>query len=249
MNLTYIGIDLTRHLRNVSNLMFTLLLPVAMYIIFGATASYGDESVGNANSKFYVMASMAAYGAALATTSTAANAASEAMLGWGRQLSLTRQPFTGYVLNKVVVAVALASVAVAIVFVAGALTGAKADSWWIWLATYGIILGGSVIFALFGLAVGLLFNSETATGIASGALVFLAFFGNMFLPLSGTMLDIARFTPMYGYASLSRWPATEGWLSDATRDNLTWSVVNFVAWLVIFGTLAVLAGRKARTRQ
>lgn len=249
MNATYLRIDLARHLRNVSNLMFTLLLPAAMYVLFGASSSEGNEDVLHGNVKFYVMTSMAAYGAALACTSTAAQAASETMLGWGRQLALTRQPAAGYVANKVAVALALALVAVAIVFGIGTATGARADSLGVWLASFGIVIGGGAIFALFGLAVGTAFKSESAPSIASGSLVFLAFFGNMFIPLSGTMLDIARWTPMYGYATLARWPATEGWLTDGSQESLTHAVVNFVAWFVIFAVLAAWATRRGRARQ
>lgn len=249
MNATYLRIDLARHLRNVSNLMFTLLLPAAMYVLFGASNSDANQRAVNANVKFYVMASMAAYGAALACTSTAAVAASESMLGWGRQLALTRQSAAGYVANKVALALCLAAVAIGIVFGVGALTGASADNLGIWAATFGIVIGGGAIFALFGLAVGASFRSESAPSVASGSLVFLAFFGNMFLPLSGTMLDIARWTPMYGYATLARWPSMEGWLTDGTQESLTGAVVNFVAWFVVFAVLAALATRRARARQ
>lgn len=249
MNATYIRIDLVRQLRDWSNLMFTLLLPVAMYILFGASNSGGDQTTVNANVKFYVMSSMAAYGAALACTSIAATAASESMLGWGRQLALTRQPGWGFVANKVVVAFSLAAIAAALVFVTGWATGASADSIGLWLATYAIVIGGGAMFALFGLAVGLSFRSETAAGIASGSLVFLAFFGNMFLPLSGTMLTIGKFTPMYGYATLVRWPTTEGWLADGSSDSLALAMVNFGVWTAIFAVTAVLASRRARARR
>lgn len=249
MNATYIAIDLRRHLRDWSNLMFTLLLPVAMYVLFGASNSDGGQMTMHANVRFYVMSSMAAYGAALACTSTAAQAASESMLGWGRQLALTRQPAYGFVANKVVVAFALATVASALVFLVGWATGAEADHWWLWLATFAITIGGGAMFALYGLAVGLAFRSETAASIASGSLVFLAFFGNMFLPLGGTMLTIAKFSPMYGYATLVRWPTTEGWLTDGTSDSLWLAVVNFVVWTAIFAVTAVLASRRARARR
>lgn len=249
MNATYIRIDLVRQLRNVGNIMFVLGLPGAMYLLFGASNSSADTRMLHANVAFYVMTSMAAYGAAVATTGIAATAATESMLGWGRQLSLTRQPGWGYVANKVAVALSLALVAVAIVFGIGALTGAHADTWQIWAQTFGIVIGGSVMFALYGLAIGMLVKSETASSVASGSLVFLAFFGNMFMPLSGTMLQVARFTPMYGYAVLSRWLGTEGWITRDTRDSLTWAVVNYGVWFVLFALLAVVATRRVRQRQ
>ena len=248
MNATYIRIDLVRQLRDVSNLMFTLLLPVGMYLLFGANASNGDLDVGNSNVRFYIMTSMAAYGAALACTSIAAGAASESMLGWGRQIALTRGQNT-WVANKVAVAMTLAGVATGVVFVVGWATDARADSWGIWLQTLAIILLGAAVYSLYGFTIAMLARSETAVGIAAGSVVFLAFLGNLFLPLEGTMLEIARWTPMYGYATLTRWPSTEGFLMDGTQESLLWAVVNFVVWTLILVALALLAARRSRGRQ
>ena len=45
------------------------------------------------------------------------------------------------------------------------------------------------------------------------------------------MLDFARFTPMYGYVGLVRWPELEGTLaSGAGSDELWVLVADFVAW-------------------
>ena len=75
-----------------------------------------------------------------------------------------------------------------------------------------IVWAGSALFAIYGLAVCLAFRSHNAIGIASGLIVVMAFLGNVFTPMSGLMLDIGRFTPLYGYAALARYPLTDGWL-------------------------------------
>jgi ABC-2 type transport system permease protein len=84
MSLTYIRIDLLRQLRDLSNLTFIVAMPVVMYLVFGATAEYGGERAGNGNVQFYVMSSMAVYGAAMAATSVTGTAKMEQILGWGR---------------------------------------------------------------------------------------------------------------------------------------------------------------------
>ena len=71
---------------------------------------------------------------------------------------------------------------------------------------------GSALFAIYGLAICLVFRGENAAGIASGLIVVMAFLGNVFTPMDGLMLDIGRFTPLYGYAALARYPLSEGWL-------------------------------------
>ena len=161
MNLTYIRIDLHRNLRDVTNLMFTFAIPVAMYLLFGRSETAELQS-GRGNIGFYVMSSLAAYGAVVAATTTSAQAASEAMLGWGRQLGLTKQRPLGFIANKVAVALLIGAVASGVVFAVGSTTGAQADVWWVWLASWGIGILGAALFGVFGLAVALLVKSESA---------------------------------------------------------------------------------------
>ena len=103
VNLTYIRIDLVRCFRDVTNLLFTFAMPVFMYLLFGR-AQYSDVQSGRGTVGFHVMSSMGAYGAVIAATAIAATAATESMLGWGRQLALTKQQPLGFVANKVAVA-------------------------------------------------------------------------------------------------------------------------------------------------
>lgn len=251
MNPTYVRIELLRQSRDIGNIMFILFMPVAMYLLFGNMFGGGGESAGNGNVKFYVMASMAAYGAAVATTSIAGTAATESMLGWGRQIALTPMKPRDFVAAKVSVALIVSAASIGIVYLVGALTGAQAETPAIWTMSYVITVVGSGIYALYGMGIGMSFKSETAIGVAAAGMVFFAFFGNVFLPLSGTMLSIARFTPMYGYAGLARYPLTEGVGAGvgAGTDSLMVLVANVVAWTLIFAALALWAVRRSRVRQ
>jgi ABC-2 type transport system permease protein len=255
MNLTYLRIDLVRQLRHPEILVFVIALPVVMYLIFGSTFAQGNDPAGAGNVHFYVMVSMAVYGATLAVTTISGGAALEVMQGWGRQIALTPLRPAGYVAMKTVVALILSAVAVAAVFIAGLLTGAQAGSWRTWLVSLLITWLGSALFALFGLAVAQTFRSESAVGIANGALVVLSFFGNLFVPLSGTMLQVARFTPLYGYTGLARWPQLEGANVNPTApgftgtDSLGMLIANYAVWAAIFALWATLAMRRGRSRQ
>ena len=251
MNLTYIRIDLLRCFRDVTNLLFTFAMPVFMYLLFGKT-QYSDVHSGRGTVGFHFMSSMGAYGAVIAATAVAAAAATESMLGWGRQLALTKQRALGFVANKVMVALVLGALSSGLVFIVGVLTGAKADAWWVWVVSWAIGIFGAVLFGVYGLVMGLLLKSESAAGVASGTVVFLAFFGNMFMPLTGVMLDIARFTPMYGYVGLVRYPQVEGEIqqTDPLQTDSIWLLVaNYLAWLLVFTGLAVLGHRSSRKRQ
>lgn len=246
---TMLRIDMLRRLRNPATLAFTLGMPVAMYLLFGANSSYASASAGHGNVAFYVMVSMAAYGVAVAMSSITALAATEAQQGWGRQLAMTPLGTTGYALNKVVNALIFASISLGAVFVIGRFTVAQADDAWRWFACAGLILLGGTMFGLYGLGIGLFFISDRgAPALASIPLTFFAFFGNVFIPLDGTMLDIARFTPMYGYASLVRWPLNDGQLTTGQTDQ-PWAIAaNIIGWLAIFGVLVVVGARRSRAR-
>ena len=137
-------------------------------------------------------------------------------------------------------------------FIAGWATGADAPAR-VWIGTALIAWLGSGLFALFGLAVAQTFKSESSVSIASAALVVFAFLGNLFVPLSGTMLQIARFTPMYGYAGLARWPQLEGVTIAGNglgpEDSLAMLILNVVLWAALFGVIAAWAVQRGRRRQ
>ena len=84
-----------------------------------------------------------------------------------------------------------------------------------------------------------------------GLLVVLAFFGNLFMPLSGTLLEIAKFTPMYGLKGLASWPQMEGMttgMNAAQEDSLLGLLVNVLAWTAIFAVTTLLAARRSTAR-
>lgn len=253
MNATFTGLELRRVFRDYVSMFFIAVLPAFFYLIFGAAQEASSEDAGNGNVAMYVMISMAAYGAVTATTGVGGMAAVERMQGWGRQLGLTPLPDSDYVFMKAAVAVAVAAIPITLIYLLGVLTDAEGTVG-AWLLSALIVLAGAAVFALYGLVFGLALKSEAAVGAASGSLVILAFMGNIFFPLSGTLLTLAKFTPLYGYVSLARYPVTEGYLfniSDGTvtHEALWVPVVNVSVWAVIFALLAIWLVRRGRARQ
>ncbi|AKT51109.1 ABC transporter permease [Arsenicicoccus sp. oral taxon 190] len=251
MNLTYYRLELRRELRDHVGLFFIVALPAFMFVVFGATQSYGKADAGHGNVAAHIMISMAVYGAVTATCGIGATAAVEKMLGWGRQLGLTPLRDSGYVLVKVADAITIALLPVALIFTIGAFTGARAEAH-VWWQSGLLAVLGALLFSLYGLVFGLGLRSRSAASAASGSVVILAFLGSMFMPLSGTMLQIGRLTPLYGIVQLARYPLTDG--AVLTNDGLVteplWiPLANVVAWLVILGTLATWLVRRSRGRQ
>jgi ABC-2 type transport system permease protein len=241
---SYAALDLRRQGRDRVQMFFVLGLPAFMYVVFGVGS---QEPVGSANVAMYVMVSMAAYGAVTATTGVAGSAVLERTTGWGRQLALTPLGPVAFLLVKTGLAMAVAAVPVALVFAIGAATGA-AGSASDWLLSGAIVWVGSALFAVYGLAVCLAFRSDNSVGIASGLIVVMAFLGNVFTPMSGLILDIGRFTPLYGYAALARYPLTDGWTPTGTHDPLWLPVANVLAWTAIFAAVALWGLRRGQER-
>jgi len=246
---TMLRVEAMRQIRNPYTLAFTIGMPVAMYLLFGASMGYGSLNAGHGNVAFYVMVSMAAYGGAVAMSSITSLAAVEAKEGWGRQLAMTPLSTAAYATTKLINAVSFAAIAVGAVFLAGLLSGSQASDVWRWFACAGIILGVGLMYGLYGLGVGLFFHSDTAAALASISMTFFAFFGNVFMPLDGVMLDIARFTPLYGFVALSRWPLTEGVLTTGQSDPLWMLLLNVAVWLALFIVLVLAGMKRSRARR
>ncbi|WP_282852318.1 ABC transporter permease [Gulosibacter sediminis] len=250
---TYVRIELVRQLRQVSNLVFMVGLPLMLFFIFGAMQEYSTTELpnGNGNVSASIMVSFASYGAITATAGLAGSAAIELQQGWGRQLGITPFRGTHFLVSKTIVAMVLALLPVGVIFLAGALTTARLDGW-IWVACGVLVLVPAVVFSLYGLAIGTLFRSETAVGAASGMIVIFMFLGNAFMPLSGFLFDLSPFTPVWGVMQLALWPLQEG--TVLSTDNLTqyevWQpITNVVVWGVIFAGLAVLGARRGTSRR
>jgi ABC-2 type transport system permease protein len=227
-NLTMLGIELRRMLRNRRTLVFALVLPSALYFVF-SSGGQGDERVGVGNVSAYVMVSMALYGGALIAASTGAGVAVERALGWSRQLRLTPLSPAVYILVKAFVALMMGAVAITVVNVLAMIQG-KPDmpaSTWVWCAL--LTLACTMTFAALGVFVGYIVPGENAMQILGPGLALLAFLGGLFIPLSQyspLIRDIAYWTPMYGVAEVARAPLTH---------ELPWyAVVNMLAWLAIF---------------
>lgn len=252
--LRFVAWEFWRNFRMADATFFVVILPTAMYLMFGVAMDQGGQPAGEGNVSAYVMTSMAVYGAVMATTSMAGSAAVERSMGWGRQLNMTGLTDANYIVGKMLTALLMAISPILVVYIVGLMSGAQFDSFGHWIGSAALSLVVAIPFSLYGLALALLFRSETAVSAASGFLVIFGFFGNLFIPLGGVLLDIAKFTPLYGPAMLARWPQTEGLIvpSEAGApvefESMWLLIANIGAWTAIFGILCLLGARRRTTR-
>ncbi len=243
-NLTVLRLEVRRLLRNRRTVLFTMVLPVVFFLLFGLNSQYADQRHGYGNVSAFIMISMALYGAVLATTSGGAMVSIERAAGWSRQLRLTPLAPVAYIAIKMLTAMVLGLSSVTAVYVVGGLTGKPTMPIHLWILTALCVWVGSLVFAAFGLFMGYLLPTENVMQILSFALVLFAFGGGLFIPLSQypkVLQTIAEFTPLYGLNELVHAPLTGG------SPHLAW-IANAVAWLAIFGGGAVWRFRKDTAR-
>lgn len=243
-NLTVLGLEVRRLLRNRRTMIFSIALPVVFFLIFGLNSQYANQRVGHGNVSAFIMISMALYGAILATTSGGAMVSIERAAGWSRQLRLTPLSPAAYVLTKMLTALVLGLGSVLAVYLVGIIVGKPAMPVYLWIVTGLCVWIGSLLFAAFGLFMGYLLPTENVMQILSFALVLFAFGGGLFIPLSQTghlFQTIAKFTPLYGLNQLVHAPLT----GDAPSVP---AVVNVLVWLAIFTAGAMWRFRRDTAR-
>jgi ABC-2 type transport system permease protein len=227
-NLTVLGIELRRMLRNRRTIIFTLVLPAALLLSFGGQKGWDDTS-GSGNVAAYILVSMALYGAALTAAAGGSMVALERSLGWSRQLRLTPLNPVAYILMKIVVALVMGALAITAVNIVGALQGKADMPLHIWFECAVVTLFCTLTFAALGVFVGYVVPGENAMQILGPGLALLSFLGGVFIPIdnySEIVRQIAYWTPMYGVAEIARAPLTH---------ELPWyAVVNAVGWFALF---------------
>jgi ABC-2 type transport system permease protein len=241
-NLTFLGLEVRRMLRNKRTLILTLVMPLIFFFLIGRPQKGNLIPGTTVNGMEYAMISFALYGAMTACTSGGSMVAVERALGWSRQLRLTPLRPTAYVLTKVATAMVLGLVPVLAVFIAGLASGVDLPVHVVVLSGLAAWLG-SLVFAALGLCFGYLLPSENVMQILGPALAILAVFGGIFFPLEGAphlIQAIAKWSPVYGVGEIARSPLTH---------HFQWiSVVNVVGWTVVFAAGAALLFRRDTKR-
>src|ERR1017187_5780031 len=244
INLTVLGLEIRRLLRNRRTVIFAVIMPVFLFVIFGLNKQYANERAGHGNVSAFIMISMALYGAVLATTSGGAMVSIERAAGWSRQLRLTPLSSAAYIVIKMLTSMVLGLSSVVVVFAVGFVIGKPSMPGYLWFVAALCVWIGSLVFAAFGLFMGYLLPTENVMQFLSFGLLLFAFGGGLFIPLSQyphVLRKLAEFTPLYGLNQLVHDTLLRGSI------HLAWAA-NAVAWLVIFAGGAVWRFRKDTAR-
>jgi ABC-2 type transport system permease protein len=233
--LAYLRLEVRRAFRNRRYLVFTLVFPLALYVLYTAILPVGgpgtlDGLAWNA----YFMVSMACYGAIGAAMSQAAPIAIERQGGWARQLRVTPLPGLAYVLAKVVSALILTVPALVLVMVAGAVINHVELGVTRVAGTVGVLALASAPFAALAVVLGYSLDADSAQGGMVLAYFTLAILGGLFAPLESfppLLATIGHVLPSSHLASVGR--AVAAGSVPALAD-----IAVLVAWTVALGSIA-----------
>ena len=242
MNVTYLRMEIVRLIRNRRVLIFSILMPAVLLLIFGNL--YGKDALNGVGAAAYLMVSMGLFGSMSASIGSGGSIAVERGIGWNRQLRLTPLRPWSYIATKVVLSLAMALPPLVITWLIGALTldVRLSASTWV-LITLGAWLG-AIPFAALGLLIGYLAKPDSVQQISGLLYMLLAAFGGIWVPaeqMPSLMHRIAEWTPAYWVGQVARSP-----LFHRSLDlHAVWILA---AWTVIFGAFALRRFRRDTPR-
>ena len=228
-------------IKNFSFVIFTVIMPVSLYLVFSSL--YGnapDDPTGLASKVITV--SMAAYGSLGAAMSGGAQLAVERRSGWFRQLMITTLPGRTFLWARAAVIMMLVLPALGLVFAAGALVGGVRAPIGSWLASLGLLWLGLIPMTALGIVIGLWVKTEAVSGVNTLLLLGLSLLGGLWFPaemMPDGLQRVAHALPTYWLGQLGRYPFLPG-------ETFPWTGVwVLLAWSVGLTILGALGYRRA----
>jgi ABC-2 type transport system permease protein len=227
VNTTYLSLEIKRIVRSPQFTIFTIGMPVAMFVLFGSI--FGKlVTPSGIPADVETMIKLAAYGASGGALFTGTRVAQERTDGWQRQLRLTPMRGPGYLVVKVISAMAVALPVLVVVFVAGLAMGVHLTA-----AQWGLVLVslwlGVLPFAVLGLAIGLFGKGDTVGAVTGALMMPLGMLGGLWIPLyvlPDWMATLAHFFPTY-------WLGRVGLEPLAHAGGTGFAVLVLAGWLVV----------------
>ncbi|MFE4997997.1 ABC transporter permease [Streptomyces mirabilis] len=234
--LDYLRLEVRRTLRDAGFVIGGIAMPVMMYLLF---TNLGDASDGGW--KTGSMIGMAAYGAVGSALNTGGGVAEDKGIGWLRQLRVTPMTPREVVLGRTLTGSVTVLPAIAAVLAAGGLVNGVRLEVWQWAAVAVLLWLGSIPFTLLGLGNGYRLTAQT-TGVANMVCnLGLSVVGGLWFPLTlfpGWLRSLSGFTPTNRIAQLG------ASVADGAAPALG-AVAVLTAWLLAFGSYAVVSYRRA----
>ena len=234
MTTTYLLTELRRIFRNPRYLFFTIGIPVILFLVIGNAF---EGNLFGVSAQTWYMVNMGVFGATGAVIGIGARIADERDRGWNRQLRLTPLPPLGYVMGKVLTGMLVALPALALVCMAGALTGEVHLSTLQWVQLIGLGWLAILPMAVVGVGLGYFSSGDNAQAVNGGTIMLMSMFGGIWFPITAA-------SPLW--MQLTAYAMPTYWITQITRAPLThnWPVLG--GWVVLGVWVAIGARLAAR---
>jgi ABC-2 type transport system permease protein len=241
MTMTYTLISARSTFRNTRFMIFTLALPLVMYLLFNGLYGNQQEGLSGISVSAYLMVSMAAYGGLGAAINAGARVAVERQTGWNRQLRLSALSPRSYISSKSAVALLVALPAVILVFLAGLLVGHVRMPIGLWLGAGLGVWIALIPFAVAGLVIGFVAGVDAVQPLTVLVYMGMSILGGLWFPvdqLSPFLRGVAQVLPSYWVGEVGR--------SVLGRQGIPGTgVLVLAAWTVGLGLFGALAYRRS----
>lgn len=221
---------------NVFFMVFTIAMPVGMYLLFGMML--GDLDEGQVRTM--VMVNMAAYGGLGAAVSAGTQVLEDQRSGFLRQLIVAGMSPRSFLAGSVIAASAVIVPALLAVCLVGVLTGVDVGPGQL-LATVGVLWLALLPTILIGLALGSVLTGGAATAGGVVTMMLMAILGGLWMPLEmfpAWMQSLGSGLPTYWVARLGEW-TTQGGPMPVT------GLLVIGAWTAVLGAICMLGMSRA----
>jgi ABC-2 type transport system permease protein len=212
MNTRFLTLELRRAVRNGRYLIFTVVVPSVMYVLFvNLYGQYGAFPNGLPVATSLMM-NMALFGVMAGPLAIGARIAVERGLGWQRQLRLTPLTGTGYLLTKGALGMLVALPAILLVCALGVVEGVRIDAVH-WIGVLATLWLGAIPFVLFGIVIGLLASADGMQAITGLASMLFGLLGGIWIPADVApdwLAGLMKVLPTYWVKQLTQAPFVSG---------------------------------------
>ena len=234
--LRYAGHTTRMTVTNIFFMLFTIALPVGMYLLFGMLI--GEQDGGQVRG--LIMVNMAAYGGLGAAVTAGTQVQEDQRNGFLRQLIVAGMSPRTFLVGSVIAASAVIVPALAAVVAVGVVTGVDVGLLPV-AATLVVLWLGLLPTILIGLVLGMVLKGGAAMAGGVVTMMGMAILGGLWMPLEmfpGWMQTLGQFIPTYWISRLGEWTMYGGEL-PAT------GLLVIGAWTLVLATVTAVSMSRA----
>lgn len=183
----------------------TILFPVAFYVFFGVV--FGARQTGAVPMATYLLATYGAFGViGAALFGFGVSVAVERGQGWLEVKRTTPMPIAAYFVAKLAMSILFSTIILLLLFAVGRLFGGVTAPVSTLAMLFGVLVGGSVTFCAFGLAVGFFAGPNSAAPVVNLLYLPMGFLSGLWVPilfLPQGIQELALWLPPYHYSQLA----------------------------------------------